>query len=240
MPAPTYDPFSHFIRATHYHPATALAYRIVLPTSFHPQRAYPLLVMLHGIGERGSDNAAQLRNGIGDFARGLQRHQSAIIIIPQCPKSSQWAEDVLHRRPHSALPHTPTAAMASLMDLIASVTRCYRILPDQRYVTGISMGGFGTWDFLSRMPGFFTAAVPICGGGSPQAAARIARTPCWAIHGDADPVIDVEHSRSLVAAVRSNNGVAHYSELAGIKHNSWTAAWAMDEVWDWVFSQKSA
>lgn len=113
-----------------------------------------------------------------------------------------------------------------------------RANPDRVYVTGLSMGGFGTWVMAAEYPGLFAAAAPVCGGGNPAMAERLAALPIWAVHGAADDVVPVERSREMVNAIRAAGGNMRYTELPGVGHGSWTAAYAdSDGVIPWLLRQ---
>ena len=127
----------------------------------------------------------------------------------------------------------PLAAARSLLD---ETLAAHPIEPCCVYLTGISMGGYGTWDWVAREPRRFTAAVPICGGGDPAAAAELRGVPLWVAHGDRDPAVPVERSRAMVAAVRAAGGRPIYVEYPGMEHDVWTAAYANpDGAIPWLF-----
>ena len=109
--------------------------------------------------------------------------------------------------------------------------------PDRVFLTGLSMGGYGTWDLAARMPDRFAAILPICGGGDIATATRIARLPIWCFHGDADDAVPVERSRQMIAAVKAAGGKPRYSELPGVGHDSWTPAYRDPAVLEWLFDQ---
>jgi lysophospholipase L1-like esterase len=109
---------------------------------------------------------------------------------------------------------------------------------DRLYVTGISMGGYGTWDLITRFPDRFAAAVPICGGGDPAKAAAIAKVPVWAIHGEADPLVKVEQTRRMIAAIKAAGGQPLYSEYPTVGHDSWTPGYQEPELLPWMFAQR--
>jgi predicted peptidase len=110
-------------------------------------------------------------------------------------------------------------------------------LAEEAYVTGLSMGGFGTWDVIQRHPERFAAAVPICGGGDPAHAGKIAQILIWAYHGDKDAVVNVERSRDMIAAIKDAGGTPRYTELPGVEHDSWTAAYTNPDLYTWMFAQ---
>jgi predicted peptidase len=111
--------------------------------------------------------------------------------------------------------------------------------PARIYLTGLSMGGYGTWDLAARQPERFAAILPICGGGDEATAPRLAKLPIWCFHGDADTVVPVERSRTMIAAVRAAGGSPKYSELPGVGHDSWTPAYRDPAVLDWLFAKRA-
>ena len=110
--------------------------------------------------------------------------------------------------------------------------------PARIYLTGLSMGGYGSWDLAARMPDRFAAVIPICGGGDGATAAKIKDLPIWCFHGDADTAVRVERSRTMIEALRAAGGAPKYSELAGVGHDSWTPAYRDPDVLAWLFAQK--
>ena len=121
--------------------------------------------------------------------------------------------------------------------MVDAMQKEFSIDADRIYVTGLSMGGFGTWDVIQRHPERFAAAVPICGGGDPAHAEQIAQVPIWAYHGDNDAVVKVERSRDMIAAIKDSGGTPRYTELPGVGHDSWTAAYTSPDLYAWMFAQ---
>ena len=114
----------------------------------------------------------------------------------------------------------------------------YSIDPQRIYLTGLSMGGYGTWDLLARKPDLFAAGVPVCGGGDESTAEQIANIPIWVFHGDLDSAVPVSRSRTMVEALKKAGGHPKYSEYPGVEHNSWDKAYADPELMKWLFAQK--
>ena len=212
-----------------------LNYRKLSPRIAGSGRKLPLVIFLHGSGERGDDNVSQLKHGLYYFAsqEGMQEFP-ATIIAPQCPEGERWSTGELEPN--------PTEPMRMTQELIASLASSEDVDPNRIYVTGLSMGGFGTFDLIAREPSIFAAAAPLCGGGDtrPEIVERIKQTPLWVIHGDKDSVVDVENSREMVKALRDAGSSPRYSELAGFKHNIWDAAYADKELYKWLFSQSKS
>lgn len=220
-----------------------LNYRKLSPRTAANGQPLPLIVFLHGMGERGDDNVSQLKHGLNYLAsrEGMQNYP-ATIIAPQCPSDTLWSTTLGEDLKKKPLDPKPTEAMKLTMELIDSIKITDNIDPDRVYVTGLSMGGFGTFDIIARRPSTFAAAVPLCGGGDTNldVVNRFKKTPLWIIHGDGDKVVPVKHSRSMTKALKDAGGSPRYSELAGFGHNIWDAAYADTELYKWMFNQSRA
>ncbi|MFM8704063.1 MAG: PHB depolymerase family esterase [Planctomycetia bacterium] len=200
---------------------------------------HPLVLFLHGAGERGSDNAKQLNYLPTWLAEpALRRRYPCYVLAPQCRMDERWVDVSGADKKSPPQLATPTADLAAAIRALEETIARERVDLDRIYLTGLSMGGFGTWDLATRMPERFAAILPICGGGDEGVAARIVRLPTWSFHGDADRVVPVERSRSMIAAVKAAGGSPIYSELAGVGHDSWTPAYRDGFVLDWLFSQR--
>jgi predicted peptidase len=217
-------------------PGGKLLYRIYQPKAAAPGNKLPLLLFLHGAGERGDDNAAQLKHGLKQFIAQQEKYP-CFIVAPQCPKNKKWAEVDWSAATH-ATPEKPSDSYASLIPLLESLQKELPIDSKRLYVTGLSMGGYGTWDLITRLPDTFAAAAPICGGGDESKAAVIAKVPQWIFHGSADTAVKPERSRNMVEALKKAGGAPKYTEYPGVGHNSWDKAYADPELWTWMFAQK--
>jgi predicted peptidase len=199
---------------------------------------YPLVVFLHGAGERGSDNEAQLLHGVAEFAKPESRKQyPCFLIAPQCPDGKKWVEVDWSAATHTQ-PEEPSESEALLLELIPALEEEYRIDPKRIYLTGLSMGGYGTWDLLARRPDLFAAGVPVCGGGDEKQAETLAKMPIWAFHGDKDTAVPVSRSRNMIAAIKKTGGKPHYTEYTGRGHDSWVPAYKDEAMMKWLFEQK--
>lgn len=217
-----------------------LLYRILLPKDYDKSASYPLVLFFHGAGERGADNRKQLVHGMSDFASNeAQKKYPCFVVAPQCPENSKWVDVSWSDEQHS-MPEKPADPMRLSLELIDALVNEYSIDKRRIYVTGLSMGGFGTWDALMRRPKFFAAAIPICGGGDPVQAKRIAHVPQWIFHGDMDTAVKPSRSREMVAALKAAGGSPRYTEYPKTGHDSWTATYANREVHDWLFAQKNS
>jgi len=201
-----------------------LKYQLLSPTAAAQpgDEKFPLVLFLHGAGERGSDNQAQLKHGTGNFATAaLRQKYPCYVAAPQCRTGQWW-----------------NTQADLLLELIADLQKQHRIDPQRIYVTGLSMGGFGTWELISRKPELFAAAAPICGGGDPAKAAACASLPIWVFHGAQDTVVRPELSRVMVEALKKAGGMPKYTEYPGVGHDSWTATYADPAFMEWLFAQK--
>jgi len=228
-----------YAAATFTGPGGVLLYRILSPTKIDSGVSYPLVIFLHGAGERGDDSASQLRHGGTLFSNpGNRAKNPAFVIFPQCPNGKRWVEvEWGDANPHQQ-PKEPSDPMESVIELVPSLIESLPVDPSRVYVMGISMGGFGTWDLAARHPEWFAAAVPICGGADNSTAPLLAKMPVWTFHGDKDPTIHVERTRSMVEALKKAGGSPKYTEFPGIPHNSWDSAFADPGLLPWLFAQK--
>jgi len=212
-----------------------LPYRIYRPKPADAGKKFPLLLFLHGAGERGDDNAIQLKHGIRQFL-AQQEKTPCVIVAPQCPKNLSWA--AIRRGETPRLLEKPSEPAALTLELVDALRKELPLDESRLYVTGLSMGGYGTWDLLCRRPELFAAGVPICGGGDPSKAALIAKVPQWIFHGDKDTAVPVDSSRTMVEALKTAGGEPKYTEYPGVGHNSWDKAYGDPELYTWLFAQK--
>ena len=223
----------------------SLHYRVHFPNVDPTTKEIPLVLFLHGAGERGYDNEAQLKHGVREFLReGRSERFPAIIIAPQCPREKRWVEtDWDLKSGKETFSKKPSDSMKLVFQLVDEVRAQQRVDATRLYVTGLSMGGFGSWYAAATYRGTngdgFAAVLPICGGGDPLWADRYAATDVWAIHGDADGVVPVARSREMVAAITraGHPGELRYTEYPGVRHDSWTRTYSTEETYRWLFNQ---
>ena len=216
---------------------STLPYQLLKPAGSHAAKL-PLVLFLHGAGERGTNNTAQLRNGTKLFLDPANQAKfPAYVLAPQCPPNKQWV-DMPWGTDKGSQPETPSAPMQLVIALLDSLEKEHPIDTDRIYVTGLSMGGYGTWDLITRFPNRFAAGAPVCGGGDETVAAKAAKVPLWVFHSDDDTVVKTIRSRNMVAAIRAAGGQPKYFEYWGLGHNSWDATYAEPELLPWMFSQK--
>ena len=215
-------------------------YRLLEPDFVEPGVEYPLVVFLHGAGERGTDNAKQLQYLPTALASREKRDRfPCYVIAPQCDPEKRWAEIDRSSKKSVPLAAEPSTMMRVAIGAIQRTLARHPIDRRRVYLTGLSMGGYGSWDLAARHSQLFAAAVPICGGGDEAQAPRLAKLPIWAFHGDADAVVPPERSRTMVAAIRAAGGEPRYSELPGVGHDSWKTAYRDESgLLDWLFAQR--
>ncbi|MCH2161134.1 MAG: dienelactone hydrolase family protein [Phycisphaerales bacterium] len=212
-------------------------YRLHRPQGLSEGDLAPLVVFLHGSGERGTDNQAQLRHFPERFVREphLTKHDAFLLAV-QCPQDDAWVtiEDRWKGQPDFS---RPTAAIKGVEAAIRKLLEEEPIHSDRVYLTGLSMGGFGAWDLAARHPDWFAAVVPICGGAVTDNADRFVDLPVWAFHGDADAVVPERQSRAMIDAIRAAGGRPAYTVLPGIGHDSWRVAYGPEGAMNWMFAQ---
>lgn len=216
-----------------------LPYRRYLPVC-RPDQRIPLVLFLHGAGERGTDNRRQLIHGVPALLGYLRdRRLPAAVIAPQCPDDPARWVDVDWSLEKHAMPAEPSKPMALVHGLLDETIATLPVDPDRVYVTGISMGGYGTWDILQRRAATFAAAMVLCGGGDESLAANLVSLPLRVFHGEKDEAVPVCRSRAMVAAIQAAGGKkVLYRETPSVGHDIWTAAYSDPGNWDWLFAQK--
>jgi predicted peptidase len=215
-----------------------LLYRF-LESDYNPTRKYPLVIFLHGSGESGNDNEAQLKWGVMNFAtdQNMKLHP-AFVIAPQCPADVDWANfSGEEKNATLTLMPTPSKPMSLLMGLIQEMIKNYPIDTNRIYITGLSMGGFGTFDAIERYPDLFAAAVSVCGGGDTTKAASIKDIPIWIFHGAEDPGVNPILSLTMFEALTNAGARPGYTQYPEVGHFSWIAAYSDPMMMEWLFRQ---
>lgn len=216
----------------------ALPYRLLRPALYNKNTRYPLILFLHGVDERGTDNKKQLYCGLDIFAdKKRMETYPCFIVAPQCPPDTLWA-DVDWKSERHTMKKKPTRALAMSIELIHELEKEFSIDSGRLYVVGYSMGGFGAWEAIQRWPDLFAAAVPVCGGGDEAEASRIVNIPLWAFHGALDTIVHVRRSRNMINAVVMAGGVPRYTEYAIINHLCWWLTFSDEKMFEWLFSQR--
>ncbi len=197
-----------------------LDYLLYLPPEYEQQDAWPLVIFLHGAGERGHDLELVKKHGPPKLiAEG--KDFPAIVVSPQCSSGRWWHAQLLE-----------------LTALIDEVEANYKVDKSRVYLTGLSMGGFGTWALGAYTPDRFAALVPICGGGETLVARSLTKTPIWVFHGAKDAIVPLKRSEDMVAAVKRSQGNVEFTVYPEAQHDSWTETYANPDMWKWLFEQR--
>jgi predicted peptidase len=221
-------------------------YQVFVPGDWSVSRKWPVILFLHGAGERGSDGQRQTREGIGKAIQRDHARFPAIVVLPQCSKDNWWSA-----------PGMEEFALAALDAATEEFSGDCR----RTYLTGLSMGGYGAWDIAAKNPDRFAALVPICGGIVTPAslqnkypelhkaayadvptsyagiAAKIGKTPVWIFHGAKDTVVPPDNSRKMFTALQEVGGDVRYTEYPRVGHASWKKAYADPKLTAWLFSK---
>ncbi|MEL7472677.1 MAG: prolyl oligopeptidase family serine peptidase [Planctomycetota bacterium] len=218
------DAFERTVEVTH-----ELRYLVSLPRGYETSAdPLPLLLFLHGAGERGDDLDRVKAWGpprLAEEDQGWRAAFPAIVVSPQCPEGQVWNTD-------------------TLLALLDHLEATHRVDPTRIYVTGLSMGGYGTWALADAAPGRFAAIAPVCGGytyANIAARRRLGDMPVWAFHGDADDIIPVSETTDAIQALREQGADPDRVRMTiyeGVGHDAWRPAYAEDELWTWMLSQR--
>lgn len=215
----------------------SIDYQLMKPRNYDPKKRYPLVVFLHGSGGRGpanirnlvdADTPAQLAT---DAVSGKRE---AFYLVPQAQAPNTWGKTVegMERR------NDRISKQDAMLELVDDLIAKRNIDKRRLYITGLSMGGMGTYSAVSERPRFWAAAAPVCGRWTPEDANSFLDMPMWLFHGDLDTSVEVQYSRDMHAAIKAKGGDIRYTEYPGVKHNSWLNAYWEDELWEWMFAQR--
>ncbi|MEI8374077.1 MAG: prolyl oligopeptidase family serine peptidase [Planctomycetota bacterium] len=195
-----------------------MKYLIYLPKDYDQKESWPVMLFLHGAGERGDNLDIVKKHGPPKLIDGGKQFP-LIVVSPQCPNGQNWEP-------------------FKLSLLIDEITEKYKVDQDRIYVTGLSMGGYGTWALAAHSPNRFAAIVPICGGGDPSRAKKIAHIPTWVFHGGKDTVVPFANSQKMVDTLEKNGGNVKFTIYPEAGHDSWTEAYDTPELYEWLLHQK--
>ena len=222
-----------------------LFYRVLYPKDFDENSSYPLVLFLHGAGERGNDNIKQLTHGSSLFTNKKNRADfPAVVVMPQCPQNDYWAQVLVDRNNYPIgldfqFEKGPTKAMELVIYLLEEFQKKNYIRKDQVYLMGLSMGGMGTYELLARKPNSFAAAIPICGAGDPDMVGNYAlKVPIWAFHGAKDIVVNPMHSFEMVTSLLKEGAFPRFTLYDIANHNSWDPAFSEPDLLTWLFSHQ--
>jgi predicted peptidase len=238
----------------------SLPYFLYMPDHYNPAKKYPMVLILHGGGERSDpkktlaqNQTAILRNSyvrvwtsqyVGANNPDIQQHWPSFVVVPQIQLSQQWVNVSVHQGPY--VQPKITTQMQLTKELLDNLqTRYSGIDANRIYVTGLSLGGYGTWDAIERWPGYFAAAAPVSGAGDPSKASLLAHLPIWAFHGSKDKTVPVSGSRAMIAAIKAAGGNPRYTEIEGSDHVIWQNVYyptveqqkQIPDFYSWLFSQ---
>ncbi len=202
---------------------SSLQYWLYLPDGYQQDgtKKWPLMLFLHGAGERGKNLDDVKKWGPPKLVEDGESFPF-VLVSPQCLAGQRW--NIEH-----------------LKQLLDQTIANRKIDESRIYLTGLSMGGYGSWAMAAKHPEFFAAVVPICGGGDPRQAAKLLKTPIWAFHGDADRVVPLSESQSMVEAIKSQGGTnVKLTVYEGVDHNSWTQTYSNPELYQWILKQKTS
>ncbi len=218
MPTPTAHSTSQTVHTLEGTVKVHLRYLLYLPNDYDKKGNWPLMLFLHGAGERGDNLELVKKHGPPKLIEEGKAFPF-VVVSPQCPED-RWWEPV------------------SLSALLDEIVGKYKIDKDRIYVTGLSMGGFGTWSLATYAPRRFAAIVPICGGGEPITAQMLASVPAWVFHGGKDPVVPLARSQGMVDAMKRAGGNVKFTVYPDAGHDSWSETYANPKLYDWLLVQK--
>lgn len=200
-----------------------IKYLLYLPEGYETSKKdWPLVLFLHGAGERGDDLKKVSQQGLPKMLKNGM-NLPCIVISPQCSKNSRWTNPV---------------EQSALIALIDEIEKKYRVDTSRVYLTGLSMGGFGAWKLASDHPDRFAAVAPVCGGGDPSKAAKLKNTPIWVFHGARDLIVPKSESETMVEAIKKAGGDPKYTLYPKAGHDAWSPTYANPEFYKWMFDQK--
>ncbi|MBQ7177926.1 MAG: LD-carboxypeptidase [Victivallales bacterium] len=219
---------------------SSIGYRLLSPRNCEPGKKYPLIMFLHGAGERGEDNTAQLVHVLPDFARLAEAERiNAFIAAPQCPLLKQWVDTPWSLKSH-AMPENMSRPLSMAMALLDELLATLPIDCERVCIMGISMGGYGTWDAIQRFPERFACAVPICGGGDVAQAYRLTKLPIWAFHGELDNLVPVCRTTDMIDALRKAGGTPKMTIYPDTYHDSWVKVPSEPGFLEWLQTHLNA
>ncbi len=229
---------------------TNLPYRLYVPSDYNPEKEYSFLLFLHGAGNRGDGNESQVSVNTGlldriingeEITNGSEKIDSSkefIMVAPQCAKEKQWVDTSWSVTPDPSykLDEIPQSQyMTAVVELIDKMKNDYNLNADRMYITGLSMGGFGTWDLLVRYPDLFAAAIPMGGAGDPSKAEVIANTPVWTFHQLQDPTVAADGTLAMVEALVNVGAEVKFTPYFDGVHNAWTKGYAEKDMLQWLY-----
>ncbi|WP_242527453.1 alpha/beta hydrolase-fold protein [Ktedonosporobacter rubrisoli] len=242
---------------------TSLTYYFYIPAHYNPKQKYPLVLLLHGGGERSKPTNTISQNQQVLFRQAyiqvwsaeykgpanpdIQQRWPCFVVVPQIAASQQWVNVPIHQGSYTQ-PSQPSDPLRLSRELLDSLQQQYKGIDANRlYITGISQGGHGVWDAIERWPDYFAAAAPIAGAGDPSKASALTHLPIWAFHGSKDESVPVTGSRDMITAIEAAGGHPRYTEFEGQPHGVWDYAYSLansplrvTNFFSWLFAQQKA
>ncbi|HVB64744.1 MAG TPA: dienelactone hydrolase family protein [Nitrolancea sp.] len=239
---------------------TSMTFYLFLPKGYNPQTEYPLVLMLHGGGQRSDpaktaeeNRAALIYDPYAEiwgpgfpqpYSTDVQGTWPCFVVLPQVESPNRFVDTLPGTGSYTLQPQ-PSDALRLSKEIVDTVQLMYHdIDANRRYITGVSLGGYGTWEAIERWPNYFAAAAPIAGAGDPSKAAELVNLPIWAFHGSKDTVVPVAASRDMIQAIRAAGGNPRYTEYAGAEHGVWVNPYTLlgtpsptPEFFSWLFAQ---
>jgi len=217
-----------------------MPYRLFVPKNRDPKKKYPLVFFLHGAGARGDDNVRHLLPWFAGWTDdAVQKEHPCFILMPQCPANQKWVNTPWKNGSYSIKNIPISTPMTLAKEIFDQVVAENPIDETRIYVVGLSMGGYGAWNFIMRYPDLVTAAVACCGAGDPSMAYRLKDLPIWAFHGDKDTIVPFEGSKDMVNAIKEEGGEIKFTIYENFGHQAHKRAWKSKALVEWLFSQKS-
>jgi predicted peptidase len=232
MPLFSQDVVDGFVGRVYRKGRQSMPYRLYVPSAYNRGIPYPLVIWLHGGGSAGDDNLGQisLDNKLGTHfwtEKEIQEKHPAFVLAPQ--STGGWDSNAV-----TGL----SDELKLMLEILEVVRKEYSIDAKRIYVAGQSNGGIGAWGLITKKPGMFAAAIPICGAGHTGIVSRAAKTAVWAFHGEKDDVIPVEYSRNMIAGMKRTGGNPRYTEYKGIGHEIWELVFKEPDLAEWLFAQR--
>ena len=212
---------SGFLDKTIDYNGAAVKYIVYVPKGYSAEKPHPTILFLHGSGEQGDDGKKQATQGLGNAIKLAEDKWNFIVIFPQKPPGKGGFAE------HEKL----------ILDIVEKTKKEYKVDDKRFYITGLSMGGYGTWTLTCKYPTMFAAAAPICGGGNPADAAKIKDLPIWNFHGDKDTAVPIKRSQDMIDAVKAAGGTPKFTIYPGVGHNSWDKAYREENLNEWFLQQ---
>lgn len=215
-----------------------MPYRLYVPENNSAEKPAPVIVFLHGAGERGTDNEAQLANAIQPFFSSQEHAKDAIVIAPQCPEDKRWVETDWEQGSYDSR-SVENDQLDKVLKILEKVEKENYVDTDRVYAAGLSMGGIGTWNLLMNHSDIFSAGIAVCGAADPARAEEINEVPVWAFHGDKDTTVPYAASVEMTDALKeAGSSQVRFTTYTGQAHGIWNTAFSTDGLADWLFSNR--